>query len=66
MRPPVPVRPLALAAALACAGPAAGFVNIEFSSVDHGFFCDARSNYDASAAAQVWPLTLAFLHSHLG
>lgn len=42
------------------------FVNIEFSSVDHGFFCDARSNYDAGATAQVWPLTLAFLRTHLG
>ena len=42
------------------------FVSVEFSSVNHGFFCDARADYNAAAAAQVWPLTLAFLRSHLG
>jgi carboxymethylenebutenolidase len=41
------------------------FINVEFSACDHGFFCDARSNYDANAAAQSWPLTLAFLRSHV-
>ncbi|MRG97046.1 dienelactone hydrolase family protein [Polyangium spumosum] len=41
------------------------YVSIEFSQYDHGFFCDARSNYDAVAAAQAWALTLAFLKSHL-
>ncbi|TKD00399.1 dienelactone hydrolase family protein [Polyangium fumosum] len=41
------------------------FVNIEFSEHDHGFFCDARSNYNAAAASQAWALTLAFLKSHL-
>lgn len=41
------------------------FTSAEFSWADHGFFCDARSNYDAVAAAQMWPLTLAFLASHL-
>ncbi|MCC6552613.1 MAG: dienelactone hydrolase family protein [Polyangiaceae bacterium] len=42
------------------------FVSVEFSSVSHGFFCNARSDYNAAAASQVWPLTLAFLRSHLG
>jgi carboxymethylenebutenolidase len=41
------------------------FVDVEFSYADHGFFCDARSNYDPAAAAQAWPLTLAFLETHL-
>ncbi|MEZ4298685.1 MAG: dienelactone hydrolase family protein [Polyangiaceae bacterium] len=41
------------------------FTSIEFSWADHGFFCDARSNYNAQAAAQAWPLTLAFLKEHL-
>ena len=37
------------------------YVNVEFSGVSHGFFCDARSDYDAGAAHQAWALTLAFL-----
>jgi carboxymethylenebutenolidase len=41
------------------------FVSVEMSSVNHGFFCDARSDYDAAASAQAWPLTLAFLRCHL-
>ena len=41
------------------------YVNVEFSGVHHGFFCDARSDYDAGAAAQAWALTLAFLAHHL-
>jgi len=36
-------------------------VNVEFSGVNHGFFCDARSDYDAGASRQAWALTLAFL-----
>jgi len=36
-------------------------VNVEFSGVTHGFFCDARGDYDAGAARQAWALTLAFL-----
>ena len=31
------------------------------SIMHHGFFCDARSDYDAGAARQAWALTLAFL-----
>jgi carboxymethylenebutenolidase len=40
------------------------YVNVEISSADHGFFCDARSAYNPAAAAQAWPLTLAFLKTH--
>lgn len=39
------------------------YVNVEFSTADHGFFCDERSAYDASAARQAWALTLEFLRS---
>ena len=41
-------------------------VDVFFSEQDHGFFCDARSSYDAAAAAQSWALTRAFLQCHLG
>jgi carboxymethylenebutenolidase len=37
-------------------------VNVEFSDADHGFFCDARSSYNPSAAKQAWALTLTFLN----
>jgi carboxymethylenebutenolidase len=40
------------------------FLNVEISDADHGFFCDARSAYHPVAAAQAWPLTLAFLQTH--
>jgi carboxymethylenebutenolidase len=40
------------------------FVNVEISDADHGFFCDARTSYNPAAAAQAWPLTLAFLKTH--
>jgi len=40
------------------------FVNVEISDADHGFFCDARPAYNPAAAAQAWPLTLAFLKTH--
>jgi carboxymethylenebutenolidase len=40
------------------------FVNAEISEADHGFFCDARASYSATAAALAWPLTLAFLKTH--
>ena len=42
------------------------FVTAEFANVNHGFFCDARSDYNAEASAIVWPLTLGFLATHLG
>ncbi len=41
------------------------FTSIEFSSADHGFFCDARDTYDAAAAKQSWVFTLEFLKSNL-
>jgi len=40
-------------------------INVEVSFADHGFFCDARSNYNAQAAAEAWALTLAFLRENL-
>jgi carboxymethylenebutenolidase len=40
------------------------FVHVEISDADHGFFCDARPSYDATAAGLAWPLTLAFLKTH--
>jgi carboxymethylenebutenolidase len=41
------------------------YVNVVFSEADHGFFCDARASYNPAAAAQAWPLTLAFLETHV-
>jgi carboxymethylenebutenolidase len=41
------------------------FVNVEISDADHGFFCDARAAYNPVAAAEAWPLTLAFLKTHI-
>jgi carboxymethylenebutenolidase len=41
------------------------YVNVEFSGVNHGFFCEARSDYDAGASRQAWALTLAFLEEWL-
>lgn len=41
------------------------YVNVVFSEADHGFFCDARASYNPAAAAQAWPLTLAFLDNYL-
>ena len=38
--------------------------HVEFSEADHGFFCDARASYNPTAAAEAWPLTLAFLRLH--
>jgi carboxymethylenebutenolidase len=40
------------------------YVNVKFSEADHGFFCDARASYNPVAAAQAWPLTLAFLNTY--
>ena len=41
------------------------FVNVEISDADHGFFCDVRASYSPTAAALAWPLTLAFLKTHI-
>ena len=37
------------------------FSSVEFSDSDHGFFCNERGSYNANAATQAWPLTLAYL-----
>jgi carboxymethylenebutenolidase len=60
--------PPSAVASIADALRAAGktFANVEFSWADHGFFCDQRGSYNADAAAAAWPLTLAFLGSHIG
>ncbi len=52
--------------AVADAVSAAGkpFVDVLFSDADHGFFCDARASYHATAALQAWSLTLAFLDAY--
>jgi carboxymethylenebutenolidase len=41
------------------------FVSVEVSDVNHGFFCEARSDYNENAAAQAWALTREFLRRHL-
>src|SRR5262245_9977971 len=41
------------------------YVDVEFSSADHGFFCDHRPAYNRDAAAESWVLTLAFLKNRL-
>jgi carboxymethylenebutenolidase len=41
------------------------FVQVTFSGVGHGFFCDERPSYDANAARQSWALTLTFFESYL-
>jgi carboxymethylenebutenolidase len=61
MIPPEAVQ--SVTAALRAAGK--NFANVEFSWADHGFFCDARGSYNAEAAGAAWPLTLAFLQTHL-
>ncbi len=40
------------------------FASVEFSDADHGFFCDQRGSYNPAAAAEAWPLTLAYLETH--
>lgn len=41
------------------------YTNVVFSYAGHAFFCDARPSYNAEAAADAWPLTLAFLKNKL-
>ena len=38
---------------------------IVYQGADHGFFCDERPSYHASAAAMAWERTLAWLKTHL-
>lgn len=42
------------------------FVEATFSDAGHGFFCDARGQYQPVAAKQAWALVCAFLEAHLG
>jgi carboxymethylenebutenolidase len=42
------------------------YTSVVFSEAGHGFFCEQRESYNASAAAQAWPLTLAFLSDVIG
>jgi carboxymethylenebutenolidase len=42
------------------------FVEANFSSAQHGFFCDQRSQYHEPSAKQAWSLVKAFLAEHLG
>jgi len=42
------------------------FANVEFSWADHGFVCDQRGSFNQAAYNQAWPLTLAFLATHIG
>ena len=39
------------------------YTNVEFSDADHGFFCDMRPAYNATASKLSWALTLEFLRS---
>lgn len=62
MIPPDAVK--SVADALRAAGK--DFANIEFSWADHGFVCDQRGSFNQAAYEQSWPLTLAFLKTHIG
>ena len=41
------------------------FVHVVYDTADHGFFCDERASYDASAARGAWRLVEDFLGQHL-
>jgi carboxymethylenebutenolidase len=41
------------------------YVNVVISDADHGFFCDARISYNATASKMAWSLTLEFLAANL-
>ena len=41
------------------------YVNVVFSTADHGFFCNERGSYNPVAAKQAWSLTLEFLKLNL-
>jgi carboxymethylenebutenolidase len=36
-----------------------------YPNADHGFFCDERSSYERSAAADSWHELTQFFHRHL-
>jgi carboxymethylenebutenolidase len=39
---------------------------VVYPGADHGFFCDERASYDATAAADAWKRLKAFFTTHLG
>ena len=41
------------------------FVSVLYDHADHGFFCDERASYHASAARGAWTLVSDFLAEHL-
>ena len=41
------------------------YVDVVFSYADHGFFCDARKSYQATAARLSWDLVQSFLNARL-
>ena len=41
------------------------YTSVVFSEARHGFFCDARPEYDAAAARESWALLTAFLRDHV-
>ena len=55
--------PVETARAFAKAQPAVG---VKFYAANHGFNCDQRASYDASASALARTRTLAFFGQHLG
>ncbi|MGH9306576.1 MAG: dienelactone hydrolase family protein [Acidimicrobiales bacterium] len=38
---------------------------VRYAQAGHGFFCDKRPSFDAEAAADAWPRTLAWFSDHL-
>jgi carboxymethylenebutenolidase len=41
------------------------YIDVVFSSADHGFFCDARQSYQPDAARLSWDLAQSFLNARL-
>jgi len=41
------------------------YVDVLFSSADHGFFCDQRPSFDPDAARDAWALATSFLGGRL-
>ena len=41
------------------------YIDVVFSSADHGFFCDARQSYNANAARLSWDVVQSFLNARL-
>jgi len=41
------------------------FVNVEIADADHGFFCDVRASYNATAAVLARTLTLKFFETYV-